>query len=391
MTCRVKCRVVLVCWTFLFALVLPALAAAQDQPPKANVVFALSTTARGGTTLTSASGDAALKVGETGTKYLYTSADGTMRGFSSGQPPEARFAGGVRGGTGAVGASGVTGGVSGVTGGVVGGIVSSPENRPPSAPANVPPLQYDYLWQVDVKPVSIAIDVVTFEMDWKRTDVKDGARQVAAGDHRTITLRQGEKHLLDFIVCPEDSRYANVFLELQASPVEDPSVEDATFGYDLWLVHQTADGAKVTRHAVVTGRQGEKVNFTFASVPLSLDAAAPDADSPYRLRVSGTIAGRVKPDGTIEIALRPTRREQFATGGGGIGGGTKTFVAKPEETISIALPAGNGYAGWRAKAGFKVTSPRPGVSVTADQIRVDLKPFFEGTNTSILVTVRREK
>lgn len=366
MTHRPTRRVVLMFGVLLLALALPAFAAAQDQPQKANIVVALQRTARDGATFTPVSGDGAAKVGETLTHYFHTTADGRSGG-SDAKPPEAY-----------VGAAGVRVGMA------AGGIVSSP--------ASTPPLQYDYLWQVDVKPVSIAIDVVTFDLDWNRTDIKDGTRQVAAGDHRTITLRQGERHLLDFITCSPGSRCANLFLEVKASPVEDASVADVTFGYDLWLVHQTADGAKATRHAVVTGRQGEKVNFSFPSVPLPLDAAAaPDTDSPYRLRVSGTIAGRMKPDGTIEIALQPTRRQQFPTGGGGIAGGTKTFAAKPEETTSIALPSGSGYSSWRADAGFRLTNPRPGVTTAGDSVRIDTKPFFQGTTTSILVTVRREK
>jgi hypothetical protein len=351
----------------MFALIVPALAAAQDQPPKANIVIALTRTARDGTTFVPASGNGAAKVGETLTHYFYTTANGDRTGGSDGKPPEAY-----------VGATGVRVGM------VAGRIVSSP--------APVPPLQYDYLWHVDVKPVSIAIDVVTFELDWKRTDVKDGAKQIAAGDHRTITLRQGERHVLDFIPCSADARCANLFLEVQASPVEDPAVAELTFGYDLWLVHQTAEGTKITRHAIVSGRQGEKLNFNFAPVPLPLDAAtAPDADSPFRVQVSGTIVGRLKPDGTIEIALQPTRRQQFPTGGGGFGGGVKTFVSKPDETTSIALPAGNGFSSWRPDAGFKLTSPRPGVTMAGDSVRIDSKSFFEGTNTSILVTVRKEK
>jgi hypothetical protein len=364
---RTNARIVIACCAVLLALFLPQLAAAQDQPPQANIVIALTKTARSGTTFTPVSGDGAAKVGETLTHYFYTTAKGDPSGGSDGKPPEAY-----------VGQAGVR--VSMIAGGIV------------SSPAPVPPPQYDYLWQVDVKPVSIALDLVTFEMDWKRTDVKDGARRVAAGDRRTVTLHQGERHILDFIPCPPDASCANLFLEVQASPVEDPSLAELTFGYDLWLVHQTANGTKITRHAIVGGRQGEKLNFNFSAVPLALDAAAaPDADSPYRLFVSGTITGRLKADGTIDIALQPTRWQQFQTGKGGLGGGTKTFVARPEETTSIALPPGSGRSTWRADAAFKLAQPRPGVTMAGDSVRIDLKPFFEGATTSILVTVHREK
>lgn len=367
MTCRPIARGVLAVCALAFALVLPTAVAAQDQPQKANIVVSVSSTVRdGAVSYHGGSGNEILKVGESKPGYYYTTADGN--GFGAGSQPVDSWPtdGVVR------------------TGVVAGGVVASTGSRPP--------MKYDYSWQVNVKLISVAIDTVTFEIDWKRSDLKDGAAQVTASDRRTITLRQGEKHLLDFIPCTADSRYANTFMDVQASPVEDAAVADLTFAYDLWLVHQTAEGTKINRHAIVTGRQGEKVNFSFASVPLQLDAAAgADADSPYRLYVDGTIAGRLKADGTMEIALQPTRRQRFPTGGGGLGGGTKTFSARVGEATSIALPAGGGFSSWRVTGGSTPAAPRRGVSVTADQIRVDLKPFFEGTNTSILVTVRRDK
>ena len=368
MTDRRKWHVSIVMGISLFALLASgAPAVAQDQPQRADVRISLTKTMRDGKTFTPVGGGGAAAVGEATRHYFYTTAMGDRSGGSDDKPPEAY-----------VGSAGVK-----VT--VVNGRVVTSNGATPS-------MAYDYLWQADVKTASIWLDTVTFDIDWTRTDVKDGARQIGAGDHRTITLRQGEKHVLDFINCSPDAACANLFLEVQAAPTEDPLVVETAFGYDLWLVHQTTEGRKVTRHTLVSGRQGEKVAFNFASVPLPLDSAtAPDADSPYRLRVSGTIVGRVKPDGTIEIALSPERKEQFPSGGGGLGGGLKTFMTKPEETVSIALPAGSGHSQWRASAGFKLAAPRPGVSMAGDSVAIDLQQFFENTHTSILVTVHREK
>lgn len=352
----------------LVALLLPATGAvAQDQPPRADINISLMRTARDGTTFTPVRGGHASAVGESKRHYFFTTAKGSPSGGSEDNPPEAYLGGEV------------------VRSAVVGG-------RVVTSRATDVALDYDYFWQVDVKPVSIALDLVTFDVDWTRTDVKDGARQVGAGDHRTITLRQGEKHVLDFITCSADAPCANLFLEVQAAPVEDPTVAETALSYDLWLVHQTAEGGKVTRHALVSGRQGEKVSFNFIPVPLQLDgAAAPDADSPYRLHVSGTIVGRVKPDGTIEIALSPARKEQSPTGSTGLGAGAKTFRSKSDETTSVALPPFKGRSKWRADAGFKLSSPRPGVSMSGDSVIIDLKEFFENTDTSILLTVHKER
>jgi hypothetical protein len=368
MTRRPSVRVSIVFGILLCALLAPvAPAVAQDQPQRADIRISMLRTARDGTTFTPVSGGGAAAVGEAKRHHFFTTAKGSPSGGSDDKPPEAYFGGvGVR---------------STVVGG---GVVTSP--------STAPALTYDYLWQVDVKPVSIAMDVVTFDVDWTRTDVRDGARQVGAGDHRTITLRQGEKHLLDFVTCSPDAPCANLFLEVQAAPVEDPALAETALSYDLWLVHQTPDGRKVTRHALVSGRQGEKLSFNFAPVPLQLEAATPPgADSPYRLQVSGTIVGRLKPDGTIEVALSPARKERSPMGSTGLGAGAKTFMSKPDETTSIVLPPVNGRSQWRADTGFKLTTPRPGVSMAGESVVIDLKQFFENTNTSILVTVHKEK
>ena len=163
----------------LFALfLLPMHAAAQDQPPRASFIVAMTGTLLEGATFPHTSGGALLKAGETGTLYFYTSANGNDRGMG-GRPP-----------------------------------------------ANL----YDYMWRVDIAPTSMATDLVTFVVDLKRID-RSGAE---TSDRRRITLHQNEKHVLDFIRCtPSDSSYANVFLEVQAAPVEDPALAGTTLTYDL--------------------------------------------------------------------------------------------------------------------------------------------------------------
>ena len=345
---------------------------AQDEPLKANIVITLSATDRGGASHMRAAGGDALKTGETRTDYLYAGADGGPTGVSAGRPfPSTPV---VSGGT--------------LTARVADGRVgTSPAHGWP------PALKFDYVWKVDVKPVSIAADGITFEIDWKRSETKDGTMQPTVGDHRTVTLRQGEKHLLDFAACsPPDGPRANIFLDVQASLAEDPAFANAAFDYDLWLTHQTSDGTKITRHAVAVGRQGERVDFAFTPIPLPLDAGSPaEAPSPYHMDVSGAITGRLKADGTIEICLESRRKQPLGSGASGYGTGVKVIVVRPDETTSVALPAFTGPSSFRSQPATKLTSPRRGVTVSADTVRVDAGTYFEGATTSILVTVKRQR
>lgn len=343
---------------------------AQDQPPKAKITITLSATDRAGVTRvrSSSSDDIAVKDGKGWKAHFFSSRDGGS------------------GGTGPVGGGTYAGGVSTGTAGVSTGAVG--------VSAGVPFGQMDeyFSWDVDVRLVSTGIDSVTFDLDWHRSENDAGKALVAAGDHRTIMLRQGDRHVLDFVSCsPADSRIANLLMEIQARPVEDPEFAGVNLGYDLWLVQQAADGAKTTRHATVKGRQGEKVPFEFMPVGFPLEAMAqPEADRLLKMLVDGTITGRVSSDGPIQVSLQPRLSFRFGDEPrGGIGSGTKTFTVREGEAISLELPSRSGYcAGWID--GAKIANPAAGVKLVDNgRVEIDFKQFLAGTKTSILLTVRR--
>ena len=237
--------------------------------------------------------------------------------------------------------------------------------------------------------VSTGIDAVTFELDWQRSSLVDGKVSVAASDHRTISLGQGDRHVVDFVTCsPADSNVANVLIEVQASPIENAEYAEVRLGYDLWLTQQPADGAKTVRRIALNGRQGEKLSFKFDPVPLPLDRSArADADSPLKMYVDGTIVGRANPGGTIQVALQ-TRRHM-----GGFGSwGTKIFDVKPDETVTVELPAERGYWDWKSPVGGFIVNPRPGVAITSDgRVRVELGQYLEGAKTAITLRIHRDR
>jgi len=83
---------------------------------------------------------------------------------------------------------------------------------------------------------------------------------------------------------------------------------EISIAYDLWLVQQTANGAKTVRHLALNGRQGGKMPFKFDPLSLPLDISArTDAESPLKMYVDGTITGRATPGGTIQVSLHKSR------------------------------------------------------------------------------------
>jgi hypothetical protein len=252
--------------------------------------------------------------------------------------------------------------------------------------------KHQYSWQVTARLISVSLDSVAFDLDWQRSEGDDGNTLVTAGDRRTITLRQGDRHVLDLVNCsPANSRLANVFLELQAMPVEDPAFAALTLEYDLWLVQQAAGGTKTTRHFTVKGRQGEKVPFVFEPVALPLEVQTQGGtESPLKMFIEGTISGRGTADGIIQVSLQPKQYFRFNDdprwGGGS---GSKTFSISEGETVDLELPSLPATASGRVEPG-KITAPAPGVSlIESDLVRVDFDHYFAGARTSILITVRR--
>ena len=317
-------------------------AVAQDSPPRAEIIISMLATYRSGTTRTKATtgDDIRLRAGESWNAHFYISANGAAGALDYQRPLRGRS-------------------------------------------------EYKHAWAVRPRLVSTGIDAVTFELDWQRSSMADGKMSVAASDHRRITLGQGDRHVVDFVTCsPADSNVANVLIEIQAAPIENPEYAEVRLGYDLWLTQQAADGAKTVRRFALNGRQGEKLPFKFDPVPLPLDRSTrADADSPLKMFVEGTIVGRAIPDGTIQVALQ-TRRHL-----GGFGNiGTKIFDATPDETVTIELPTESGSWNWKSPVGGFIANPRPGVAITGDgRVQVDLGQYLDGAKTAIVLRIHRDR
>lgn len=54
------------------------------------------------------------------------------------------------------------------------------------------------LWWADFKLVSASPEKIVLALDWERWTVQAGGRKKVAGDHRTVELKSGEAHTLDF-------------------------------------------------------------------------------------------------------------------------------------------------------------------------------------------------
>ena len=235
-------------------------------------------------------------------------------------------------------------------------------------------------------------EAVRLDVTWSRSELSNGIAQSTASDRRTIALKEGERHVLDFIaIAAPESAIANAVLEIEVPRNEVPGYGNDTLAYDVWLVHETAAGRKLTRHLTTAGSQGQATPFAFAPLRFGIDAASPGdgSEGPVNVTLKGTLTGRVKPDGRIDITLTSERTIDCTSGMSARESGTKAFVSAPDETTAVDYPWAFGYCPL-SRGVAKPAHARPGVVERDGGLRVDLKQFFAGEKTSILVTARRQ-
>ncbi len=200
-----------------------------------------------------------------------------------------------------------------------------------------------HAWNVTVEPTAVAGDKVRLVVDWKRFDaVPGGGHQFAAGDRRTITLSDGERHVFDFVSAPtaRDATCMNMMVQVEASRRDDPKMANRTVAYDLWLVDEEPNGLQATRHIETAGKHRESIDFSFAPIGWSSDGlpAAAGGGADTLVNVDGTIKGRLQPDGSVEITVTPDRTLRIGDMTAITHYEEKTLTAKPGETIRMDIP-----------------------------------------------------
>ena len=159
----------------------------------------------------------------------------------------------------------------------------------------------------------------------------------------------------------------------------------------LTLPTLSCETVEVSDLLQAVGLQGEEVEFRFPSLRFPVPDQRLGGESLEAIvDVSGKVRGRLRPDGSIVLALFAGRGMDVEIAGrprrGGVGdGGGKAFTVRPGETVQFDLPepqggsylevSGDGTSG-------TVTRPTGGVGVKFDE-------FFAGSEFSLLLTVNR--
>jgi hypothetical protein len=258
-----------------------------------------------------------------------------------------------------------------------------------------------HFWWVEVQSFPSELGKLSLEIKWEHYfSEKKGYPVKIAGDTRMITLKEREKHVLDFLdVNPmvKFSCYRNVIVEITAQVEEDPELVNELIEYDIWLQHKSSEKNFINRRYQALGRQGEIIDFHFLPMRFPVpDKTLPEtSDLEVILEVAGKIQGRVRRDGSINVRLDVSRwidtENAGSPRGGGIGdGGTKLFSVSPDESVSMVLPSPSGSSGI-SKSSKMVSSSslEKKLDSWGDVIGIDHSEFFKGQEDSLILTIRR--
>ncbi len=224
-------------------------------------------------------------------------------------------------------------------------------------------------WFIEGRLVSLQQDRATIDLRWTRHVNRAGLtpNETFTSEQRLV-LRDGDHGILDMLRSTSPSASGcdsfGITYELRLDGPEELS--RAAIGYDLWLVQQDGDGQIMTERFQATVRQSEQVDYFFVPFGYGKDGSRVAGHSEIEMNVWGTVRGRVRRDGDIDLTVEGTRG--FYDHGGSIASTGRTLMTvKPGETIEVPLDLPIGSL---AKVG-------------------DLASVFGSHRTAVRITARR--
>lgn len=250
----------------------------------------------------------------------------------------------------------------------------------------------DVSWRVDGVVQAADETSVTVALTWQRAmrDPVTGASVVAIADERTVRLEPTDEHVLDVVEPPAatTSPCANTVLRIKAARAMPPAIARTWLSVDLWLTDEGSPGGQPARRLQLAAPEGDTVAFAFVPWRWGLDGTVATMPSrpEVRMAVSGTVRGTCRADGAVNVDL-VTRRSVALETRGGSGGGRKTLVLVPGDTVAVEVPNPTMTVSTRAPEPALIAPQwAPGVQLSGDSVTVRLEEFFRGSRFLLLIT-----
>ena len=148
-------------------------------------------------------------------------------------------------------------------------------------------------------------------------------------------LTEGDNFVLDLVRPPAGTNPEcdGVVVQMGLEFSEAPELVNAVLDYDVWLVHREADGREVLDRMSGRGLQGHSVDYLFKQLRYDVNGF-PNPAGPVDVELRGSVKGRVRPDGQIDLAFG-AGRTVMQSGRGNVRGGTsrrRSATARPSNS-----------------------------------------------------------
>lgn len=188
-------------------------------------------------------------------------------------------------------------------------------------------------WAVEITPVRVADDAVTFRLTWARTRVAGKASTEPSRDTE-LTLRPGESIPLDTVHQRCASRTQTIGASLRVTVIRHPKpdYDRRLIALDLWLVEKLKDGTERSQPLSLRGLYHQPIPFYFESITEGatvldifgeVTAAPIDRASDVKIMTRSRI---------FNPNQKQTEWELFPRGT------TATVRMTPNEVVSVQLP-----------------------------------------------------
>jgi hypothetical protein len=218
--------------------------------------------------------------------------------------------------------------------------------------------------------VSVDADLVTFDLQWSRV-VNDSTLVPLenTSESTRISMYEGASGVLDLVRRrePPADGCTNVALSLEVGFSGPGELSNAAIAYDVWLVQRDRDNTVATDRFRVSARQGEQAEYFFRPTYYADDGSRAQAPTTFSVNVSGSIRGRVRSDGLIDLTVDAWWGAGHRGGSVGIGG-RKLLTVRPGETVEIETPSGEGHLSGVRGLSELMAGQRTAIRVTARRL-----------------------
>jgi hypothetical protein len=234
-------------------------------------------------------------------------------------------------------------------------------------------------WFVESRLVDMAKDEATIDLRWTRSVNEPGLTpsQPLTVEQRLV-LRNGSHGVLDLLratTTPAADGCGSLALEYDFRFEGARALDNAAITYDVWLVQQDSEGAAQVARVSATAKQDDEAHYYFAPMNYQRDGTRAQSHPAVRVTVSGTVRGRVRTDGDIDLTVDAGRGyyslDQHGDGHAASWNHGRTLITvKPGETVETVIdpPSGDHALSGVGKLANAFGGHRTAIRITARRL-----------------------